>query len=129
MPKMLKGSLCLFALLASLSIFANDQTDADSSTEPIPVPLSTACMVQGNFGENLPIRIKMSRVFQEWTEKRIIENTTKEECYDIADDIAHLAIGIEDVKTGEIIKTVSARLWFKNFETNEFIEDEVFRDL
>ncbi|MFG1484663.1 hypothetical protein [Halobacteriovorax sp. RZ-2] len=128
MPKMLKGLLCLLVLLTGLNSFANDQTDSDQTTEPMPVPLSTACMVQGNFGDNLPVRIKMSRVFHEWAKKRIIDNTTMEECYEIAGDIANLDIGIKDVKTGEIIKTISARLWFKNFETSEFIEDEVFRD-
>lgn len=129
---MLKFNLFLLAILFSTFSFANDGVDQSTATtdvieDDIKIEFTTACVLQGVFKKNLPIRVKLSSYYREWTRREMVENISLEECERMATEIANLDDGIWDIKYEVTYKTVSAKFWFKNFKTGEFIEDEIYR--
>ncbi|WP_419172912.1 hypothetical protein [Halobacteriovorax sp.] len=127
-----KLNLLILAILFSSLTFAsegNDIKDNDTQVieDDIKIEFTTACVLQGVFLENLPIRVKLSSYYREWSRREIVENISLEECERMALEIANLDDGIWDIKHQVTYKTVSARIWFKNFKTGELIEDEIFR--
>lgn len=127
-----KLHVILLAVLISALSYANE--DANGTEDQIPDPdidikveLTTACLLQGVFDEKLPLRLKFSSYYREWSRKEMIKNITLEDCELRALEIANLDDGIWDVKHEVVYKTISARMWFKDFESGELVEDEVHR--